>query len=469
MPVTPTILPHPLFPTGLRARGSTAGVALLLIAAASGCDRAGGAAGKAGKSAPPPQVEVLRVERVRRPQTIAAVGTVRAIEEAIISAEVDGVVTATMADVGDELTPGSPLAEIEPRQYELAVHEAEAALEATLAALGVVALPEDALDIDQLPLVRRAQAELANARFSHDRLEGLRSELSLADQEYSTAVRDLRVAEANLAAARDEANALLATARQRQASLDLAHRRLSDSRARTPQMPSTLSALLRSAGLPEERFPQRWVVAERHATEGQYVEVAGPLYRLIVSDVLLLRAELAQRYSGQIAVGLPVTIEAAGATVREGRVCRIYPMIDPASRTYRVDVLVENRSDAARAARGPVAGRPLTPGAFARLTITTRDTDDVIILPSAAVRSLAGVDTVFVLDPSGNTVHARQVRVVARQSGELIVEGDLPDGALVVASVSAGMSDGTVIEPVAPAQAGSTGETRAQAATPPRG
>jgi RND family efflux transporter MFP subunit len=212
-------------------------------------------------------------------------------------------------------------------------------------------------------------------------------------------------------------------------------------------MPSTLLGLIQSAGFTADRAPQHWVVAERHATEGQYVEVADMLYRLIVSDVVLLRAELAQRYSGQIAVGLPAVIDAAGATPREGRICRIHPMIDPVSRTYRVDVIVENRTDGADPAR--TGSRPdwsLTPGAFARLTITTRDYDDVVILPSTAVRSLAGVDTIFVVDPATRVVTARQIRVLARQTGEMIVQGALADGELVVRSVPAGLADGAAVE-----------------------
>lgn len=423
-------------------RCSFGGLALLLQA--GGCD-AGRSANSGGSSGPAPTAAVrvtvasVIVEQVA--QRIPAVGTVFALEETTIAAKVEGVLTTTLVDVGQKLMPGDTLAEIEPDQYELAVAEAEAALEAILAELGVERVPQESLDVESLAGVTRAAAEVENARFTHNRLSELRARSMLSDQEFSVAVRDLRVAEANLTTARDAARALAATARQRDAALDLARRRLNDARLKAPPLPSTIFALLEQAGMDAARASLNWVVAERSATEGQFVTSATPLYRLIVADPVLIRAEVPQRYSDRVSVGLEAEVEVRGAGLRTGRVCRLRPTIDPANRTLQVDVLVSNAGDNG-------AQSAFRPGGFTRLFLITRETDALVTLPALAVRANAGVTTVFVMDEGTQRVNARTVQVARRARGEVSITGGLLDGELVVMDVPAALADGQAVEPL---------------------
>ena len=66
-----------------------------------------------------------------------------------------------------------------------------------------------------------------------------------------------------------------------------------------------------------------------------------------------------------------------------GSVSRINPQIDPANRTFQVEILVAN------------ARHLLRPGGFARGRVQTRMQDDVVFVPQESVVTFAGVNKVF--------------------------------------------------------------------------
>jgi RND family efflux transporter MFP subunit len=69
-----------------------------------------------------------------------------------------------------------------------------------------------------------------------------------------------------------------------------------------------------------------------------------------------------------------------------GRIINISPSIDQQTRTFPVEVQVEN------------ANRKLKPGFFAKGVILTERDNNVMALPEDAVSTLAGVSSVFVID-----------------------------------------------------------------------
>lgn len=356
---------------------------LLAAAALGGCGGGGEPAGNGvGRGAATTQPAARVSVELATPEAVTlripVVGTLFAAEEAIISTKAAGILRRTFVDVGHELKPGDPLTQVDTVDYEMAERQAEAALAEALARLGTADVPAADFNLEQISTVRRAAATLANARFTHDRLRrlGSGSMAAVSEQELNDAETALRVAEANLRLANEEAAALVALARERQAQLKMAQQRLADARTVTPPIPSTLGR----AGATE------WVIAERFVTEGQYVNAGDQLYRLIVRDPLKLRSKVPERYAGDARLGQTVELQVVGVLAAlRGRITRISPVIEPASRTFEIEALVDNPEDAHK------------PGSFATGEISAPAAAPTILIPADAVIRTGGATRVFIV------------------------------------------------------------------------
>lgn len=101
----------------------------LVLIALAGC----------GHQAPPrrslPVVKVATAEQRDVPVVLQATGTVEPIETAAVAAQVDGILERVMFREGDDVRQGQVLFQIDPRPYQAALAQAEAALARDLAML----------------------------------------------------------------------------------------------------------------------------------------------------------------------------------------------------------------------------------------------------------------------------------------------------------------------------------------------
>lgn len=120
-----------------------------------------------GQSNPPQTVSTMVAQESSWQPTVAALGDLHASEQASLSAEVGGLVTAIHFDSGQRVRAGTPLVELNPSplRAQLAQFEAQAALaEVNLkrdqAQLQVQAISQAVVDTDQATL-KSAQAQVA--------------------------------------------------------------------------------------------------------------------------------------------------------------------------------------------------------------------------------------------------------------------------------------------------------------------
>jgi len=96
----------------------------------------------------------------------------------------------------------------------------------------------------------------------------------------------------------------------------------------------------------------------------------------------------------------------------------------------------------------PLAAEPpLLPGMYVEAVIDGRRREDLVRLPVAALRQ---DDTVFVVDLD-DTLHPRDVELVSRTNGEVLVTGDLQDGERVLVTVLPEAHDGMLVRLPEPA------------------
>jgi RND family efflux transporter MFP subunit len=346
-------------------------------------------------------VRVVRLATAeRRPleRTLSALGSFAAQQEVILSAKVPGRVQALHVDLGSRVHAGDLVAQIERRDYELAVQQAEAALAQARARLGLpLDGPDQAPPLEQLSTVKEAQAVLDEAQHEWKRVQELatagiasQAELQAAEKTYQVALNRYHVA--------------LEDARQRRAALD--QRRAELEMARQQLAETTL------------RAPFAGAIQARHVSLGQYLERGAPIATLVQIDPLRLRLEVPEPQAGRVRLGQPVRFVLTGESrERTATVTRLSPSLDQQTRVLVIEADVPNDGS-------------LHPGSFARARIVVETNALAVVVPAEAIRAFAGLEKVFVED-NGVAVE-RDITTGDRGDGWVEVTRGLQAGERVV-------------------------------------
>jgi RND family efflux transporter MFP subunit len=155
------------------------------------------------------------------------------------------------------------------------------------------------------------------------------------------------------------------------------------------------------------------VVAERLVDEGDTVAANTPLFTIVALDPILAVVHLTGRDYGRLNAGQPVTLTTDSYPQKTftGRVTRVAPVFQQASRQARAEITVANPQQL------------LKPGMFVRAEAMLDRVTDATIVPRTALTTRAGKDGVFVVNPDGQTVAWRPVTVGIMQDERVQVTG----------------------------------------------
>jgi len=103
---------------------------------------------------------------------------------------------------------------------------------------------------------------------------------------------------------------------------------------------------------------------------------------------LKVKTAIQERHAGLVRAGLSVefSVESAPGRKFQGKVAFVSPSVDQATRTFPVEVLVDNKD------------RRLKPGFFAKGVIYTHRDENVMAIPDDAISTLAGVSNVYIVE-----------------------------------------------------------------------
>lgn len=335
-------------------------------------------------------------------KNLKTTGSFKGLETIAVIPKVEGRVSKVFHDIGDEVYPGEPLLLIDETDLKLVVNEAKKSLELEMAKLGLIVLPDEKFVITNLPMVAKAAILEKNAVNKLDRLRRIGTASSIEDREQ--AETESKVSKVNLDNAILEVNTALANVRYKQALLSTAEQKLSDTRVLVPVVKnpgggdySNFISLLGG------KTP--FIVYSKGISEGEMVHLnpMEPLYRLTLDRVLKLQVSLPEKELSQLKLGQKagIIVEAYPGRIFIGSVVRIYPTVDPLSRTFQLEIVVIN------------SNRELKPGFFAKVSIEVDKTSDVLTVPEESVVSFAGVNKVF-------RVEADKVKQVEVKLGQRI-------------------------------------------------
>jgi RND family efflux transporter MFP subunit len=280
-------------------------IPFLIALTAVGCDRTGKGQPRGQRDAAV-QVTVAEAKMVPWERKLSIVGELFPNQEARIAAEVEGRVETTLVEVGDVVTKGAELAQIDTASYQGMVNLATAN-------------------------VAKAEAAAENQKENIERLNQLRKTGSVSPTDYDQAVAAMKSAIAEVSAAK-----------------------------------ATLGAANTSLRRSLVRAPFDGAVTERRVTTGDFVRISTVMFQVLDDSVLKFRGEVPEREAAHVKVGQAVRVQVAAFPGRPfpGSVTWINPGVNTATRGVGIEARMENIEHALKAhffARAEIVTDPAAP------------------------------------------------------------------------------------------------------------
>lgn len=316
-------------------------------------------------------IAVAKLSELRSGPAIS--GTLEPKVDARLRAEVSGSVERTMADEGTRVRRGTLLAQLDDTAVRDAYLSAKSA-------------------------VRTAESALENARRNAERASRLAQAGALPE-------RDLETAQLNAS----NAEAALADAKARLASAE------------------------KQLGYTRVRAAIDGVVSDREVAPGDVVQVGQEMFRLVDLRTLRFEATVPVEDLGRLRPGSPVEFGVSGFDRQfAGKIERINPAVDPATRQVRIYVNVPNTEEALKA------------GLFAEGRVAT-DARRAVAVPASAIDRRGTVPVIHRIQ-SGK-VNVVQVQLGVRDEALELVEiaAGVAQGDTVLLGSAQGLTEGTAV------------------------
>ena len=349
---------------------------LVLAAALSGCSRGQSTGGRANAGTTV-GVRIIAAQQETTRRRLQAVGSLFALDESIISSQVEGEVRRVLVDVGDEVREGQVLVTIEPTELQYAVETQRSAVGQVRAQLGIGPNEAPPSDPSKVALVQRAAADLLEARRNYERAGALFQDRLISREAYDATAARYENTKAGHALALQQVDQLIAQLQSSEATRRLAEKKLADASIRAPYSGS---------------------VKERRISPGEYVGVHTPVMVVVRTSQLRARLAVPEKWAGHVKEGsvLDIHVDAFPDEVFKGRLERINPSVNPESRTFEVEALIPN------------AVNRLKPGFFVEAVLPSEAQDQIVTIPMDAMTYTFGAYKVYVVD--GDRVKERMIK-----------------------------------------------------------
>lgn len=354
--------------------------------AGGGEAKKGGAPGAFGQ--PPMTVELTKVGRASVQEYVEVVGSLVGAQTVDVVPRAQGRLQTIGVRIGDPVSRGQLLAKVEDQELREQLRQADASFEVARAT------------------IRQREADLSFAKTNLDRNKSLFDRQLLPRQ-------SLDDAEARFQAS--------------QAQLDLAQAQLQAASSRRDELRINLANT--SVNSPVTGF-----VAKRLVDPGAFVTQNVTLLSVVDISTVRLVVNLVERDLRKVSVGAgaSVTVDAYPGEEFSGRVARVAPVLDPATRTAEMEVEIVNPT-----------GR-LKPGMYARVRMTSARKANALVVPKAAVVDAQGRKGVYMVQK--NQAVFRAVSLGLEEPDRIEVTDGLNEGDAVVTTGASALRDGARVQ-----------------------
>jgi len=395
---------------------------------AGAANAAGGRGGGRIGGRPPMPVEFTTAKRAPVSEQILVVGNLIGAATVQVVPRVNGRLQTVNVKLGDSVRQGQVIARVEDLEIREQVRQAEATYKVSEAS------------------IRQREADLKLAKTNLDRSQSLVDRQLLPQQTF------------------DDVDARHQAA---QAQLDLARAQFEVSKARLDELKITLSNT-------QIISPVDGFVGKRFLDPGAFASTNAPVASVVDIRTVRMVANLVERDMRRVPTGTPAVVEvdAFPGEKFQGRVSRVAPVFDPATRTAEIEIEVPN------------SGYRLKPGMYSRVNLTIDTRADAITVPRNALVDLQGKTGVFIAQggasggqggPQGDAQKAGgqtgttgaggggmtakfvPIEVGIRSGEQVEVVKGLNDGARIITTGASALKDGDRIVAAAPEGRGREG------------
>ena len=426
---------------------------------------AGTAACNTSPAAVPPEkpVAVTVVVAARRPVPVYGhyIGQTEAVKTVEIRARVEGYVERQVAADGAEVKAGDVLFVIDPKPFEVALNQTEAAVGRERATLrqAEAALVQRQADIAQAEAnLARAVAQAENARTQERRYRALIDDGLIAREQYD----QIRT---NMAALDATVKAEEAAVGNMKASLAAASAAIENARAAVRAAEAAVESARLQLGYTVIRSPLDGRMGRAEVRVGALVGKGEPTLLATVStqDPMYVNWSVSEREALEVwrrreaqmqarpgGFAINITLPDDTSYPQAGRLDFVDRAVDPRTGTLALRATFPNPQ------------RVLQPGQYVRLRVLLEERRDAVVVPQAAIVESQGSASVLVVGPD-RTVQPRTVKTGPRLGSLWAIDDGVKAGEMVITKGLHLARPGAKVEPtIDPLPAASTGPATAE-------
>lgn len=378
---------------------------------------------KARVQEPIRRVSVEIREIVPRPYTrrVEAFSTATPFRKGTVSAQVTGpiVMLARNTEPGMAVRQNQELAKIEDTRYRLTLQKARANLKKLEALLAI----ERNENERRTAIFRIAEQRLALAQADYERNRELFEKEIIAKKTLEAAQNEMELRREEFEKARSELQS-------RQARIQTIEADLIGAKAEVDRLQEDLADTV-------VRAPFDGVIGDRFVEIGDQVAPGQKLFTVLEISWVKVVARIPSEFIGRIEAGMlvEVTTRSYPKTIFNGTVIHVYPEADLKSRTFAVEVKVNNQL------------KPMIlPGMFARVRVPIMTLDQALLVPRDALLQDDRNTYLYVVDRSTETAYRRNLVIEELGPEVAVVREGLRAGETIVVRGQERLHDGATVE-----------------------
>lgn len=333
-------------------------------------------------------VAVMEARKGKLRDVLLLTGALKPKEQVDVTAKVTGRLEKLHFQIGDPIREGALIAELDDDEIQQQVNRAQASIAVARA------------------LMQQRAAEQENTKAELSRSQQLLDDGLISPQDFASARTQLEVVDAQVEFAR----------------------------AQTGQTEAELRELKIRAEQTKIYAPMSGFVATRFVDQGALISPSTPLLRIVNLSTMVTLANVPERNIGRLNVGNPAEIEvdAMPGEVLIGRVARIAPVLDAATRTALVEIDVPN------------AGSRLKAEMFVRIRLDTGALRDAVLIPREGLVYRGTQPGVYIVEGDRPVFRAIETGLTREDSVEVLA--NLAPGVKIVGRGATILEDGDRIK-----------------------